>query len=326
MIAINRLKRMRGGKLALCAILCTFLYSCHQSCSVLEPNITYTPQKRLIERLPTPFPNLPPLQSMQDWEKELYIGRSFARDLDLYRAITCFKRALALLPPEAEGRRHEIEYDIFLAYYSGNKFEEAIDIFENSSLFHIPMDFPPLRDLLILLYDAYQQNDQPEKAYRILSLLSTIDIDASNGLILNTAVIGTNFPLIEQISPDQSAGAQIQEFISSFQYQAKSVKKARMLNTILPGTGYLYVGQKKTALTSFLINTLFIAATYQLFDRGYIAAGIITASLEMGWYFGGINGAGLAAKEYNERLYESCGKETLIRERLFPILMIQTGF
>lgn len=308
------------------AVLSLCCYSCHPSSSTLEPNITLTAQRRLVEHLPSPFPDLPPIKSMQDWEKELHIGRTLAQELDLYRAITCFKRALALLPPNAECRRPEIEYDIFLAYYIGNKFQEAIDTFENSSILNASMDFPALRDLLITLYDAYQQNKQPEKAFRILSLLSTIDIEASNGLILETAVIGTNFPLIDQIAPDHPAGTQVKAFITDFQYRAKSVKKAQMLNTFLPGAGYLYVGQKKTALTSLLINALFIAASYQLFDRGYIAAGIITASLETGWYFGGINGAGLAAKEYNERLYESCGKETLLREKLFPILMIQTGF
>lgn len=307
-------------------VLCLCCCSCSQNTCTLEPIIIYTPQQRLIERLPSPFPDLPAKESLQDWEKELYIGRTFAHEMDLYRAITCFKRALILLPNEANERRIEIEYDIFLAYYAGNKFQEAIDTFENSSLIDSPMEFPALRDLLILLYDAYQHNKQPEKSYRILSLLSTIDKEASTGLILQTAVIDANFPLINQAAPDHPAGTPVKEFIYNFQYQAKSVKKAQMLNTFLPGAGYLYVGQKKTALTSFLINTLFIAATYQLFDRGYIAAGIITASLEMGWYFGGINGAGLAAKEYNERLYESCGKETLVRERLFPILMLQMGF
>ena len=37
----------------------------------------------------------------------------------------------------------------------------------------------------------------------------------------------------------------------------KSPTKARWLNGILPGAGYSYIGQKQTALTSFLINALF---------------------------------------------------------------------
>ena len=42
-----------------------------------------------------------------------------------------------------------------------------------------------------------------------------------------------------------------------------------------------------------------------------LVAGIFTASLEAGWYLGGINGAGLSAKIYNDRLYSELGKEAL---------------
>lgn len=306
----------------LLAILCGGCQSNH--CS-LEPVICYTPQQRLVERLPSPFAPLSKDEISQEWGKELYIGRSFACEMDLYRAITCFKRSLFLLPSQAS-RKREIEYDLFLAYYMGKKYQEAIDIFDAAGLLDIPMDFPALSELLIALYDSYQQVDQPEKAYKILCLIASIDEQKSKALILQSAVFDTNFPLIKEIAPTIPAGETISSFIDEFQFNAKSIKKARQLNAVFPGAGYYYVGQKKTALTSFLINTLFIAATYQLFDRGYIAAGIITASLEAGWYFGGINGAGLEAKEFNERLYENLGKEALIQERLFPVLMFNKGF
>lgn len=306
----------------LLAIICAGCQSNHR---ILEPNICYAPPQRLVERLPSPFEPLSKEELSQDWGKELFIGRNFAREMDLYRALTCFKRALFLLPPQSN-RKREIEYDIFLAYYMGNKYQEAIDVFDASGMLDIPLDFPALTDLLIALYDTYQQVDQPDKAYKILCLIASMDEEKSKALALELAVINVDFPLVDQIAPTIPAGETITSFIREFQYCAKSVRKARALNAILPGAGYYYVGQKKTALTSFLINALFIAATYQLFDRGYIAAGLITASLEAGWYFGGINGAGLEAKEFNERLYENLGKEALIKERLFPILMINKGF
>ncbi|MBA3815877.1 MAG: tetratricopeptide repeat protein [Parachlamydiaceae bacterium] len=310
------------GLICSLALLCVGCQSNH--CS-LEPNFCYIPQQRLIQRLPSPFEPLSPQELDQDWGKELFIGRAFARELDLYRAITCFKRSLLLLPSKAN-RKREIEYDIFLAYYMGNKYQDAIDAFDASGLLDTPLDFPAFQDLLITLYDAYQQVGQPEKAYKILCLIASTDEEKSKALSLAGAVIEADFPMIDQIAPSTPAGKTITSFIIDFQSDAKSVRKARTLNAILPGAGYYYVGQKKSALTSFLINTLFIAAAYQLFDRGYIAAGIITASLETGWYFGGINGAGLEAKEFNERLYETLGKEALIKERLFPILMINKGF
>jgi hypothetical protein len=143
---------------------------------------------------------------------------------------------------------------------------------------------------------------------------------------LGTAIIEVNLPSLSDATEWHPIGDELQEFLIEYSCNKKSVSKAQTLNAILPGAGYYYVGQKKSGLTSFIINALFIAATYQLFDHGYIAAGIITGSLECGWYFGGINGAGLAAKEYNEQLYQSLGKEFMIQNRLFPILTIQKGF
>lgn len=308
------------------ALLCVLLPACQQNCAVLEPNICYSPPQPMVEKMPPAFAPLSQEEQCQDWAKELYLGKAFAKEMDLYRALTCFKRALILLPPDMCARRQEVEYDIFLAYYLGGKYQDALDTFERSKLLQVPESFPAFHDLLIVLYDAYLKNDQPDKAYKILCLIASTDEPLSHNLGLGTAVIEVNLPSLSKATEWHPAGPELQEFLFDYSRQAKSVSKARTLNTVLPGAGYYYVGQKKAAVTSFIINALFIAATYQLFDRGYTAAGIITGSLECGWYFGGINGAGLAAKEYNEQLYHSLGKEYMIKNRLFPLLMLQKGF
>jgi tetratricopeptide (TPR) repeat protein len=307
-------------------LCCLINGGCQSNSCTLEPCITYSPPPCLIEHLPSPFPKITPEERSQDWAKELLIGRSLAREMDLYRAITCFKRAHFLIPKKFEERRREIEYEIFLAYYLGNKYEEAINTFEGSLLNSAPENFPALRDLLIALYDAYAQLGRDEKVCYILNILHSIDAEAANNLSLGQAIQEGNLALISESVETHPASENIYQFLIDYNNQSKSVKKAQILNAVLPGAGYHYVGQKKAALTSFLINALFIAAAYQLFERGYVPAGLIVSSLEFGWYFGGINGAGLAAKEYNERLYENLGREMLLQERLFPILMIQKGF
>jgi hypothetical protein len=108
--------------------------------------------------------------------------------------------------------------------------------------------------------------------------------------------------------------------------EKKSVKKAQFLNALLPGAGYLYLGQKKSALTAFCLNTLFITAAYQFFKHHHFAAGLITTSFESGWYFGGIYGAGEEAKYYNERLYEQNASRVLNAHNLFPALMLDHAF
>lgn len=306
-------------------LLCIVFWGCQPTPCCLEPNLCYWPPPYHIERLPSSFPPLTPVERTQEWGKELFLGKAFAKEMDLYRAITCFKRALILIPKNHE-RRFEIEYDIFFAYYVAQKYQDAVEAFEGSRLIDAPETFPVFRDLLIALYDSYVKVNLPERACRILGILDAMDACAANQLRLETAISQVDFPGIVNAGNASSSCDHINEFITTYLTEAKSVSKAQTLNALLPGAGYYYVGQKRSAITSFVINALFIAAAYQLFDRGYIPAGIIVASLETGWYFGGINGAGLEAKQYNENLYSRLSRVTMERERLFPILMIEKGF
>lgn len=306
---------------------CLFGWGCQRHNCCLEPvAICYSPPKCLIEKLPSDFPELTTRERSQDWGKELYVGKLFAKELDFYRAITCFKKSLFLLPKGTSDRRFEVEYDILLSYYLSGKYQDAIEAFECSRLIDVPESFPALDDLRIILYDAYTQIDRPERAEIMLSAIEQEHAETANQLILGTEIQVANLEAIAQTACSTPSAESVYQMLDTYRAGYKSVGTAKALNAILPGAGYYYVGQKKSALTSFLINALFIAATYQLFDRGYIAAGIITASLETGWYFGGINGAGIEAKQYNQCLYERIGRETMTQERLFPILMLQHGF
>lgn len=309
-------------------LLTSFLSGCHPNSCLLEPNITYFPQQRNVEFLPSAFPALSDDELKQDWGKELRAGNAFAREFDLYRAITAYKRALIFLPPgQYDNRRAQIEYDIVACYYFGKKYQEAVQAFEFSQRLKLVTNaFPVFRDIIIILYESYLETGQTLKATKMLDLIDIAQPEAGQELRISLALSEGELDCAALLAENTPHHEAVDTFICDYRQEIKSVKKAQTLNAILPGAGYYYVGQKKAAMTSFFINALFTAAAYQFFDRGYIAAGIITTSLEMGWYFGGINGAGLAAKEYNEGLYNSCGKEFMIRNKLFPILMIQTAF
>jgi tetratricopeptide (TPR) repeat protein len=306
-------------------ILCILCFSCQSTTCKFEPVINYSAQPHLVECLASPFAPLTLAERSQEWGKELFLGRAFLKELDYYRALSCLKRALFLIPRTHE-RRFEIEYEIFLTYYIANKYQEAVEAFESSRLLDAPNTFPALRELLIALYDAYIKTDQPERACRFLLLIDAIDAETANDLRLQTAIIEADFPGIVNTAACSSSNEVVSEFLTDYFHCSKSISTAKTLNAVLPGAGYLYVGQKKSAVTSFVINALFIAAAYQLFDRGYVPAGLIMTSIEAGWYFGGINGAGLEAKQYNEVLYSRLGKDVLAREKLFPVLMFQKGF
>ncbi len=272
----------------------------------IVPSICLIPTERLVNSWPSPFPPLSPSEQKEPWAIELQMGKAFAQELDLFRAITCFKRAGFLNPPIS--RIQEIDFCLLFAYYLGGKYQEAVIIFETGSISSVDRTFPAFDTLVTTLRECYERIGQCEKAEAILPLMSEPEQQATEQgqqvLTFNPPEPLKNCYCDLRISPN----------------------KVRAMQAILPGAGYLYMGQTRSAITSFLLNGLFIWATVELFQHGHTAWGIFTLSLESGWYFGGINGAGLLAKEHNQQVYNVLGKEYMMKERLFPLLQINYGF
>lgn len=312
---------------ALAAVcLALLLTSCQKNSCCLEPTICYTAPKRLISHLPSPFPSLSTAERATEWGKELDIANHFARETDYYRAITAYKRARFLIPRETTERRQQIDYGIILAYYLGGKYQDAVEAFEVSDLAAAGPAFPAFGDLLVLLYDAYSQDCRIDRAEAVLELIHKHSEETADDLELYQSVVDGDVCDAMDRAERHPNCMTLLPHLEDYCSCALSVRKAQTLNAILPGAGYYYVGQRQSAFTSFLLNTLFTAAAVYFFDNGNIPMGVILTSLETGWYFGGINGAGLAAKEYNERLFEQSGRELLMENRLFPVLMFEFSF
>lgn len=323
---ITRLIGSTARVLLACLLVLMALPGCQKNCYLIEPCINYCPPKHVISRLPSAFEPLSIGEQGQEWGRELRIGDRFAREMDLYRAITAYKRARFLLPAHQTERALQIDYCIVLAYYLGGKYQEAVESFECSDLVSAGPSFPAFDDLMILLYDAYARDCRSDRSCAVYEFIEKHSPETARDLSLYEAVIDGQVAqtcCLAEIHPNSE---KIQPFLDCYCGGAKSVRKAQTLNALLPGAGYAYVGQKQSALTSFLLNTLFTAAAVHFFKDGNIAMGIILTSLEAGWYFGGINGAGLAAKEYNERLWECQGRELLLENRCFPSLMLEFTF
>jgi tetratricopeptide (TPR) repeat protein len=170
------------------ALLCCMLASCYKVPDKLEPQISYMVQDKYIRSLHANFPSLDAHELAQEWGKEYYIGIAFAKKLDLYRAVTAFKRSEILIPDHLYHRKQEVEYFIILSYYLGKRFEEAIDAFDESDLTIIDTKFPTYHDLLVILYECYTHTQQKEKARNILTLLRHHYPDTAKELELSTAL------------------------------------------------------------------------------------------------------------------------------------------
>lgn len=318
-------------RILLSLTLIAFASACTRVPSRIEPPLKSPPHPKELQRekrvylcLPenfsvSPFPPLTQEERCSDWGKEYTLALCFADDFDLYRAITGFKRALWLLPQDECSRRLEIEYAIALAYFLGQKYVEVVYRVESSDLICVDDSFPAFDDLLLILYESYEQLGRTRFADHILSLIEQKDPARARKLNLLSALKCAD---LETLSQNPSC----EHIICGYEKEAKSIRKAQILNAMLPGAGYWYVGLKQTAVTALLINVLFIAAGAHFLTHGNTAAGAVTLSLEGGWYFGGIAGAGYAAKQYNEHLYCNYASKITQRDNLYPIMMLKYTF
>jgi len=312
-MSLNRSLSLK--KLLLSTLL--LLTGCFRVGNELEPKLSHAVQDRYLRSLPSAFSPLTEHEAATDWGKEDRIALGFAHELDLYQAITGFKRASFLHPPEE--RKLQLEYDTLLCYYFGGRYPETLYTYDNG-----PLRFnPPTQDLFIILYDSYLKQHDEDKAEKVLTYLQTTSPALAEKLALSKVLLAGDIPEIEKAA---SSHPEVQALLTQYNAEKKSTMTAQLLNTFLPGTGYLYLGQTQSALTAFFLNGLCIWASCYFFQHGNIPAGVIFTSIEAGWYFGGIYGAGLETKFHNERLYERLATPMMNENRYFPVLMLQYGF
>jgi hypothetical protein len=314
-------------QLFLLCLVSLVLFSCHRIPSEIDPKLSYQIEDRFIQNLPSAFPALNPIEQKEDWGKEFLMGTKFAHDLDFYRAITAFKRASYFLTTHQIQEKIRIDYAVLLCYYFGQKYEDVVDTFEKSPLTTTNKEnFKPFHDLLLILYDSYKKIKEEKKSQNILKVLILTYPESKKKLLLSQALTEARVEDIKDLAKGSNDEKEIHSLVGSYEKGKKSIAGAQFLNAIIPGAGYLYIGQKKTALTAMLVNGAFIYATYEFFHKGFIGAGIIFASLEFGWYAGGIYGVGLEAKVYNERLYEKKINPFMNKNGYFPICHLEYAF
>ena len=176
----------------------------------IEPTISHSVQDRYLTSLPSPFSPLSEEERAQDWGREMLIGHAFAAQLDLYQAITAYKRAEILIPAERKSRLLEIQYEVLLCYYVALKWDDVIYTFQNSQLKTADSSFPVLHDMMLILYDTYIHQGDEREAERTLNLIHAYFPDESQKLYLSKALIQANLPIVQRSKncPPQSPTSQ----------------------------------------------------------------------------------------------------------------------
>lgn len=317
---------MKYAKQILIVLLLFAMAGCYKVPDKIDPQVNFSVQDKYLKQLPPAFSPLNSSEKGEPWGQEYLIAQKFAEHLDLYRAITTFKRAEFLLPAGRPQRLEEIQYQILLSYYLGKRYEQVTQEFTHSSLYSATDTFPAYHDLLIMVYESYLEVGEEQKADYVFRVIKHHFPETANRLKVSTALIEGDLDELRTIQREDPSKEYITQLLTTYEAKKKSVKKAQTLNALVPGAGFLYVGQKQSAFTSFLLNGLFIWASVHFYAKGNYAAGAIFTSFETGWYFGGIYGAGESAKLYNERLYEEEAYPILNKQGSFPVLMLRFGF
>ena len=203
--------------------------SCYRVADQIDPRVSYQLQDQHFQCLNGAFPPLTKEERASDWGKEYIIGRAFAEELDLYRAVSTFKRAQILLEHHPE-RELEVQYDILLCYFLAKRYAEVIESFEKSDLAHVDKSFFAYHDLLLILYESYREMDAPEKEGKIIELMEKTFPVTTEELKVSIAIREGHLAMINEFASNFQQSSYLDNLVDCYTVNKKSVGKAQLFN------------------------------------------------------------------------------------------------
>lgn len=229
---------------------------------------------------------------------------------DYYRAITEYERFLFLDPQSPKARY--ARYRIARCYFEGDKLPTAVTRLRELAV--EPLTDRIGRDAMHLLGEAhYLRRDygKARKVFRDFLRLAADDrrADAVRIRIGWSYLREGNWRQAAEEFRTLPEGSALREEAEGLESGAlgypdirhKSPTLAGWMSALLPGAGQLYVGRRRDAAVSFLLNGTFIWATAEQFRKDNHVTGGILLFFESGWYLGNIYNAVGGAHKYNRR-------------------------
>lgn len=265
------------------------------------------PLKPLFE---SPLPN-PSLSISQDClfidpsiELEYKLAKSFIQEKALSPALASFKRTSFLTKDPVE--KSAANYGLIYTYFLAKKWDALHQLYISGILDQIDQSAPYFNDLLWMFYIALKEKQLPFVCDNIKSYLCQ-NKDVEKKL--------QEFEAITTASFEKSAYKAIYQ---NYLHTKKSSALASFLNLIVPGSGYLYLGQYQSALTAFVLLSLLLWALHSCFSQKQKAAAFLVFSVFVGFYWGSIVGVTESCKLYNQSLYTFYFEPILVKEKLYP--------
>jgi tetratricopeptide (TPR) repeat protein len=238
-----------------------------------------------------------------DFANELY------DEQDFFGALGEYQRFVFLFPTDP--RVSEAEFQIGRCYRQGGQLETAFDHF--IGLFNRRTTEPVGREAL---KEAVAIREEQERYQEAIYWITRFTNDYSDDpeiditylhlawLQIDSGQYEQALSTLNRIQPESDLYQKARSLRQALQQRPDITKKsptlAGGLSALLPGAGHLYVGQPGRAVTSFLLNAIFIAGAVAAFENDSPVLGGILVFFELGWYVGGIRSAAQAAREANE--------------------------
>ncbi len=244
-------------------------------------------------------------------ERVLGFAHQLMAEGDAYRAVTEYKAFLILFP------RHPRSAEAWFGLGKGLREEGDVDgalrAFQQAEKEESEAGRPWAREAALEIGETLRMAGHPGPAARALEeLANTPRWGEIRGRALQRAAWawlearqwGEALRVLGEIQhsdplrdPSDRLREEIQGGLQTLPWRDPWV--AGGLAALLPGSGHLYAGRHKEALTSFILNATFIAGASWAIKEGYLVTGGILSFFELSWYLGGISTAVREARQFN---------------------------
>ncbi len=255
-------------------------------------------------------------------------GDYLMKDNDYPNAIYAYKQQLFDLPANSP-QRFEIMYKLSKALIAAKRLEEAYTsldkIIENGNT-EIALKAQYLMakqyyqtgfyKLANLEYEDIYQQHHKSKALYLSGWVAIASEDYQHAITTFRKVSG-----LANSKYSYPASLLTEQLEESYRLlPQKSPKVAGIMSYIIPGSGQMYAKNYKDGFVSFFINALTISLLVNSINENSTGEALIWATLESGWYFGGVYSAQNSAYQYNQTInnnYQQLLKEEYNPDSLF---------
>jgi hypothetical protein len=242
----------------------------------------------------------------RDPEKVLGFANDLLSQADAYRASSEYQAFLFLFPRHP--RVSEAWYYLGKSYQAQRKWDEALEAFREVTNEEF-IETPWAQEAALEIGETLMMAGRPDSAARSLAEAARIPswrpIHGKARCLaawawMNDGQYDHALQVLKEIPrgdvlhmTSKRLSDEIMDGLSALPRRSPWI--AGGLAATLPGSGHLYVGQPKEALTSFVLNGAFIVGAIWALKEGYPITGGILSFFELSWYFGGISSAAKGA-------------------------------